>query len=98
MQAIRPPDLQHQLGHGRVEMEMLVRVDVIQPQAGVAEDPELRLYLARELIAHARPQENGGSQAHHISAKGALLIDEIGNVRRRQNRSPFYEDKMESYA
>ncbi len=65
-------------------MEMLVRVDVIEREAGRAKRFELRFDLGAELPPHVSPQRNVEAEPRHVDAEESSCIDQIGHALRRQ--------------
>ncbi len=93
--AVAPADPDHQAGDGRVQMEVLVGIDVVERQAGAREGVELRLDLGRELALNARPEEHVGAAQRHVGAEQPVPADEIGHSRGRQHRRGLDEGEMQ---
>ena len=79
-------------------MEMLVGIDVIERQARRRESLKLGFDLPRQLPAHLRQEEYGRAGAHHIGAKKAVGVDQIGNGGGRQRGPSFHQHQMQADA
>ena len=81
---------------GGMQVEMLVGIDVIEPEAGGGEGGELSVDLGGELAAHLGQKEHGGARARHVRAEVAGGIHQIGNGGRRQHRPSFHQHQMQT--
>ena len=70
-QAEAASDLGHQPSDDRMQMEMLVRVAMIEGQAGGAERRELGGDFGRELAPRLPAEGDDGSEGRHVGAKHA---------------------------
>ena len=80
-----------------MQMEMFVRIDVIEFEAGRRKRLELSFDLGGQLAAHLRPQEHGKAGAHHVAPEHAAGVHQIGNVGRRQRRPAFHQHQMQTH-
>jgi hypothetical protein len=96
--AVFAADLENQRQHRRVQMEMLVRVDVIERQPGRGESIELRANLARKLRAHGGQEEEPEPVADHRIAETAIRADERGNRLVRQRRRAVGKHEVQADA
>ncbi len=80
--AVAAPDADHRARHGGVEVEVLVRVDVVERQARGRVGGELRLHLAGELAPHAGRKEQRGAEARRVAAEPPVRPDEVRHLRR----------------
>lgn len=78
-------DVDHQPPHRWVQVHVLVRIGMVERQAGGSERSELRAYFRGELPANLRAEEIPHPEAELIGRKLASRIDEIGNYRHRQH-------------
>jgi hypothetical protein len=92
------PDLDHQPGDGRVNMDVLVAVDMVERQPGRAERFELGANFRRKLPARRGREVEAKPGAHHVRVKLAVRSDERGNLRCRQDRRPVRQHQMQSDA
>ena len=83
--------------HGRMQMHVLVRVGMAEPQPGRGEGGELRPDLRRQLAAHARAEEIVHPEAQLVGRKPAARIDQIGDLRRRQHRRTLDHHQMQPH-
>ena len=79
-------------------MEMLVRVNVIEFEAGRREGLELGFDLGGKLAAHMRQEKHRGPGPHHIVAEEAVGAYERRNFRGRQRRPPLDQHQMQAHA
>jgi hypothetical protein len=77
-------------------MEMLVRVDVIERQAGCSERGELSLYLGRKLPPRGRRGEDLEAHANEVSAEPPVAVDQRRQPFRRQHGTPLNQHDMET--
>ena len=59
-QAVTRSDIENLSGDGRVDLKMMVAIDVVQGQSGGVVRRELRSDFRRELLSHAGAQKNMG--------------------------------------
>ena len=76
-QSVPAACVDHRACNGRVNVKMMVRIDVIERQAGRGESIELRRDFRRELFAHFRAQEDLRAERRHVPAQPSLVVDEI---------------------
>jgi hypothetical protein len=76
-------------------MKVLVRIDVIEWQAGRGEGCELRLDLRCELPPRLGPRENLKTKPRHAGAKPAGAVDQIWHLLSRQRRPAIDQHDME---
>ena len=74
-----------QPGDRRVQVEMLVRIDMVETQPGRVKCRELRLDLGRELAAGRRQEEHRRSGERHVIAKSTVCVDQAGHLPGGQN-------------
>ena len=91
-------DAQDQSEDARVDVEMLVRVDVIERQARGLEGAELGPDLALELRACARQQEVAHAVEEQPVAKAAVRVHQRRNVCRRQQRRAIGQHQVQPHA
>ena len=87
---------QHQRHDRRMQVHVVVRIDVVEREAGGAERLELRPDLGRELPPNVRQQEK--AQARRCRAASAACPGRVGesrDPRRRQRGAPTHDDEME---
>jgi hypothetical protein len=89
-----PPDLEDLACNDRMQLEMLVDIDMIEPKAGSAVGLELRPDLTRHLPLQAAPQSNLKCHIHHVAAKDAGVIDQTGDRVGRECRPALDEDEV----
>jgi len=88
-QANRPhpvflPDLDDEPRDGRMQVEMLVRVDVIEHETGGAKRAELGADFGGELAPGARREREAEAGAYHVRIEGAIGPGQRRDLRRRQ--------------
>jgi hypothetical protein len=84
-QAKLTADGKHQGQHGRVQVEVLVGVHVIERQTARGKGLELRTDFIGQLAPHARQKKEAGAVTRHALAETAIRIDQVGNCRARQH-------------
>ena len=80
LHAVFTSNLQHVISDEWVHVKVLMRVDVIERQSGLAEELELGCDLTPQLTTYARAQRDIASQSHHVRPKHPLAVDQVGNV------------------
>src|SRR6185437_8190293 len=83
------------IAHRWMEMKMMMRVDVIEPQAGGAERFELRADFGGDLAPRSRAEKNPSAEHGEVVGKTARRIDQTGQLLRRQHRPAVNQDEME---
>lgn len=78
-----------------MKVEMLVRVDVVEPQASRGETRKLCGDLCTELQPNGGAEENVYAGARHIGPEMAPAIDKVGNLFRRQRWCPLNQYKVQ---
>lgn len=63
-----------------MHVKVLMCIDVIERQSGLAEELELRLDLSPQLTTYARAQRDIASQPHHIRPKHPLAVNQVGDI------------------
>ncbi len=74
---------------------MLVRIGVLEREAGGREARELGMDLARQLATDGPAEEIAKAKPELIRRKPATLVHEIGNLFARQHRGPFDQHQMQ---
>jgi len=92
------PDLENQSQQGRVYVKMLMRIDVIELEAGCAECLKLGTDLGRDLTAYPRGRERPNSVRHHRSREPATFVDQVRDFAVRQHRPAVSEHYMKPNA
>ncbi len=77
----------------RVQVKMLVGVDVVEGQAGGRKGRELCFDLGGKLPPYVRSQE-GEAGADHIVAKPPVVVDQVGQLLGRQHRPAIDQHEM----
>ena len=93
---VSPPYPENRSSDGRMKVEMLVGVDVVERKPGGLISPELRLDFGRELFAMPGTEEEADAGLRHVVVKPAAGIHQIGNPLRRQNRAAIHQDEMQA--
>ncbi len=89
----------HQPADGRMQVHVLVRVGVVERQAGRGEGRELGADLGRELPADARPEEVAQAQAELVGREPARpRPTRCGDFAGRQHGRAFDDDEMQADA
>ena len=83
--AVVAADLDDQPADNRMEMHVLVGVDVIERQTGCAEYFELRPDLANELTTDAWEDGISKAGAGHVAIELAIIADELRDLHRGQH-------------
>ena len=73
--AVAPADAHDRGGDDRMQMEMPVRIDVVERQSGGAKRRELRVDLLRRLPPRRRAQRERGAVAGKVVAQIAVAVD-----------------------
>src|SRR6266702_2054931 len=79
----------------RMDVKVMVPVDVVEREAGGAEGIELRPHLGGELTARRRRKEEAEPLGKRIGAKAPVAADEGRNALRRQHWSAVDESEMQ---
>ena len=79
-------------------MEVLVRIDVIEPEPGRAKRYELRLDLGPKLPPHIAPQRDVDAEPRHVGAKESFRVDKIRYALGRQHGYPLDQHDMQAHA
>src|SRR5207248_10518370 len=66
--AVAPADVEHLLANRRMQMKVVVRVDVVERQTGGTIGRELRFDFRGKLPPNARPQEHVDANHHQVVA------------------------------
>lgn len=74
---------------------MLVRIGVLEREAGRGEARELGMDLARHLATDGLAEEIAKTEPELIRRKPAALVHEIGDLFARQHRLPFDQHQMQ---
>ena len=77
---------------------MLMRVAVIELEAGGPEGLELGADLGRELAARTRAHGNEHAQRSHVRSQMTIGVQKSAHRRRRQRRPGLYDRQMQSHA
>jgi hypothetical protein len=77
-------------------VKMLVRGDVIEPEARRAEGLELGADLRSHLPAHMGQKEHRGAGERHIRPKPSALVNQIRHGRRRRQRLGVDQRQMQA--
>ena len=85
------PDAQNGFGNRRMQVEMLMRVDVIERETGRAIRFELRFDLVFHLTPHVAAEKNRGARARHVVPEIPVRIDQVGDCFGGQDRSAVDE-------
>jgi len=67
----------HGACHRRMNMKMMMRIHMVELEAGRCESIELRGDLGGELFAHFGTQEDLRAERRHVPAQPSLVVDEI---------------------
>jgi hypothetical protein len=78
----------------RMQVKVLVSIDVIEGKAGGVVSAELRVDLRPELRANRRPHAYVEPKPRHVRAQTPGCIDEIGQLFRRQRRRTLDQNNM----
>ncbi len=82
---------------GWVQVKVLVRVDMVERQAGLCKCRELRVDLGGQLPAGGRPQEDRNAGPDHVFTKAAVRIDQVGNLLCRQHGTAIDQHHMQAH-
>ena len=80
-----------------VEVHVLVRVGVVQAQAGGGEGCVLGGDLGPQLAADARVEEVAHAQSRLVGWELAVRADQAGDLGRRQDGGTFNHDQMQAH-
>ena len=94
-QSVPAACVDHRACNGRVNVKMMVRIDVIERQAGRGESIELRRDFRRELFAHFRAQEDLRAERRHVTAQPSIAVDEVREVRGRKRGTSVDEREVQ---
>ena len=89
-------DLDDVLGNERMQMEMFVRVDMVEHEAGAGEGRELRLDLVTHLPAQGGTEGNGDRAPNHRVREPAAPVHETAELLRRKQRPPLDENEVKA--
>jgi hypothetical protein len=92
--AVTLADLQDRAGDRRVEVKMLVRIDMVERQSGLGESGELGLDLGMELRSRGGRGCHGERSAQHRIVEASVGPDQSRDLLRRQRRSPVDQDQV----
>src|SRR5262245_61416468 len=81
-----------------MEMEVLVRVDVIEPKPARAKRYELCLDLGAKLPPQIAPQRDVDAEPRHVGAEDTLAIDQARHALGRQRRTAFDQHDVQAHA
>ena len=95
-QPMAPADRDDLAGDRRMQVKVLVRVDVIKRKPGGGEGFELGFDFRPHLRAHARARENIEPETRDVGAKAPAPIEEIGQPVRRQHRPALDQHQMQT--
>src|SRR5215472_18422638 len=90
--AVVSPDLDDEPRNRRMDMHVLVRIHVIEPQTGRTKRFELRLNFSCELTSNSRHKEKPDTGAGHVSVEFATSADDLRDFGPLQNRPPIDKD------
>jgi len=90
-----PADLDDESCDRRVQMDVLVAVDVVEPETGGAERLELRADFRGQFAARGGRKIKAKSGAHHVGVEGAIRANEGGHFARRQQRHAVRQHQMQ---
>ena len=85
--AVVAADCDHQRGDARMQMQVLVGVDMIERQAGRAEGLELGADFCRQLAANLRQKEEPHAGAGHVAVESTVGADQGRNRGGRRHRA-----------
>ena len=86
MHAVIGADLDDEPRHSRVQMHVLVRVDVVERETGRAKRLELRPDFGREQSACLRAEEKPQTGSKRVVVEAAVAANEAAEFLRRQDR------------
>ena len=95
-ESVVAPHSQDQAQDPRVQMQVIVTVDMIQGQPGLPERFKLGPDFRLERFPNARPQRELESRSRGMIGKFPTGIHQIGDFLRGQDGPAFDEDEMES--
>src|SRR5262249_31254014 len=90
-----PADVEYQFPDHRMEMEVVVRVDVIEREPGRLERHKLRFDLRGNLAAYSGSQGDIDACFAEVAAQLPVAADEIRDALRRQKRGPVDQHEMQ---
>jgi hypothetical protein len=93
-----PADRNDLVGDQRMQLKVLVSIDVIERKAGCMVGAELRVDLGPQLRANCRPHAYVEREPRHVRAQTPACFDEIGQFFGRQRRPAFDQDNMQADA
>ena len=93
--AVAFPDVEHLPAHRRVQMEVMVRIDMVERQTGRLEGFELCLDFRGELPARAGSDEDVDARPHQIASQSPMAVDEIRDAFGRQHRPSVDEHQVQ---
>ncbi len=77
-------------------MEMLVRVAMIEGEAGVAKSLELCGDFGGELAARLPAEAQDGAEGRHIGTKHAVAIHQMSYGKGRKHRPAFHQHHVQA--
>ena len=92
------PNLEQQLPDYRMNVKMLVRVDMVQHESRGTECFELGGDFGRELALCPAVHRDIYAGPHHILAKAARRFDEIGDRICGKRRDTIHQHKMQAHS
>ncbi len=98
MQPMSSADVDQCLGNRRMDVKVLVRIDVIERQTGCFKSVELRCDFGSKLAPHPRAKEDRGAQPRHVATKASLGIDQPRHLLGWQRRSAIDEHEVQTDA
>ena len=97
-QAVARSDVENLTGDGRVQLKMMVTIDVIEDKPGRLIRRELRGDFCRKLLAHLGAKENIHARPDHALAKTPVCIDKVRNALGWQHRPAVDQNKVQAHA
>src|SRR5262249_52979459 len=89
---------QHDAEYGRVQMHVIMGIDVVEGDAGGSKGIELRPDFPLELPPRRRREEPADSRTEQVIWKRPARIDQVGNLFRRKGRATIDEHDMQTHA
>jgi hypothetical protein len=96
--AVAFSNLEDLSGDGRMDVEMMVGIDVVERQTGCPKGRELRLDFRRKLRSHLGAQDDVKPEPEHIRAQLAPCIDKVRYSLPRQHRPAIDEHEVQADA
>ena len=82
----------------RMQVKVLVSIDVVECKAGCMVGAKLRFDLRQQLRANRRPHTYVEPEPRHVRAQTPGCVDEIGQLFRRQRRRALDQDNVQADA